>query len=380
MTILFFSRLFYPHIGGVEKHVLEVGKRLVEKNHKVIVVTEGTLIKDIPVYQSTSMSANVTGEVDGIEIHRIPVIRDSGVVPLSGTPQNDGGGRSVKENWFKKFRIWWWLWQHKDLIKNADIIHCHDVFFWYLPFRFIYPKKKVYITFHGYETKFPPSKKAILVRKISDWLSNGSICIGKYVKKWYGASSKYVTYGGVNIHNYHATVRGSYAKGIKILFIGRLEEDTGISIYLKILDVLKKRKISFEFEACGDGSLRGEVERYGMVYGFVKDMDKYIDRSDFVFTSSYLSILEAISRGKIVFGVFQNKLKEDYLKMAPFAKWIVIKCSAKDLADKILYFIKHQEEKQKIANTAFEWVKTQTWEKVLGIYIKLWGLKIPDRQ
>jgi len=343
MTILFFSRLFYPHIGGVERHVLEIGKRLVKKGHKVTVITEE--------YQSKESSAKTTGEVDGIKVHRINVGR---------------------ENLIKKFRIWWWLWQHREIIKNADIVHCHDVFFWYLPFRFLYPNKKVYTTFHGYETKFPPSKKAILVRKISERLSNGSICIGEYVKKWYGASSKYVTYGGVNIHNYHATVRGNYAKGVKILFIGRLEEDVGIPIYLRTLEILKRRGVRFTFEACGDGSLRGEVERYGMVYGFVKDMDKYIERSEFVFTSSYLSVLEAISRGKIVFSVFQNKLKEDYLKMSPFAKWIVIKSSAKDLADKIFYFIKHQEEKEKIANTAFEWVKTQTWEKIVSVYLNLW--------
>ena len=168
MTILFFSRLFYPHIGGVETHVLEVGKRLVKRGHKIIVITEK--------YQSKGESAKVTGEVDGIEIRRIPVERDSGVVPLSGTPQNDGG---------KKFRIWWWLWQHKDLIKNADIVHCHDVFFWYLPFRFLYFNKPVYTTFHGYETKFPPSKKAIFVRRISEKLSWGNICVGDYIKKWY---------------------------------------------------------------------------------------------------------------------------------------------------------------------------------------------------
>jgi len=391
MTILFFSRLFYPHIGGVEKHVLEVGKRLVKKNHKVIVVTEGTLIKDIPVYQSTSMSDKVTGEVDGIKIHRIPVgrkqnqySRHAGLSSISHSRerfwvrsayQNDVIGVVAKDTWFKKFRIWWWLWQHKDLIKNADIIHCHDVFFWYLPFRFIYPNKKVYITFHGYETKFPPSKKAILIRKISEKLSWGNICVGDYIRKWYGTKPTFVTYGGVEIRNSKFEIRNKSKTQIskpKIVFIGRLEEDTGISIYLKILDVLKKRKISFEFEACGDGSLRGEVERYGVVYGFVKDMDKYIVRSDFVLTSSYLSIFEAISRGKIVFSVFQNKLKGDYLKMAPFAKWIVIGNSPEGLVDKILYLLRHQEKKEIITNSAYNWVKTQTWGKVLGKYLSLW--------
>jgi len=167
-------------------------------------------------------------------------------------------------------------------------------------------------------------------------------------------------------------VRGSYAKGIKILFIGRLEEDVGIPIYLRTLEILKRKGVRFTFEACGDGSLRGEVERYGMVYGFVKDMDKYIDRSDFVFTSSYLSILEAISRGKIVFSVFQNKLKEDYLKMSPFARWIIIENSPQRVADKIQYFTKHRKEREVLVNKSYEWVKTQTWEKIVSVYLSLW--------
>jgi len=346
MTILFFSRLFYPHIGGVERHVLEIGKRLVKKGHKIIVITEE--------YQSKDSSAKVTGDADGIEIHRIDVGQD---------------------NSKKKFKIWRQLFKLKQIIKDADIIHCHDVFFWYLPFRFIYPNKKVYTTFHGYETKFPPSKKAIFIRKISEKLSWGNICVGDYIKKWYGTKPTYTTYGGVGILPINTNTTNKYQsknKKLKILFIGRLEEDTGILIYLKALDVLKKRKISFEFEVCGDGSLRRIAMKYGKVYGFVKDMDKYIERSDFVFTSSYLSVLEAISRGKIVFSVFQNKLKEDYLKMSPFAKWVVIGNSPLEIADKIFYFSKHQVEKEKIIDSGYEWVKTQTWEKVVSLYLSLW--------
>ena len=40
MTIVFLARRFYPLIGGVEKHVMEISKRLVAAGHRVIVVTE----------------------------------------------------------------------------------------------------------------------------------------------------------------------------------------------------------------------------------------------------------------------------------------------------------------------------------------------------
>src|SRR6266566_2270200 len=104
MRILFFSRLFYPHIGGVEKHVMEIGKRLVAMGHKVIVVTE----------HSEKGSKSIE-EVNGITVQRINVGADDRL---------------------KKFGIWRQLWRLRKLISSADIIHCHDVFFWYLPFRF----------------------------------------------------------------------------------------------------------------------------------------------------------------------------------------------------------------------------------------------------
>jgi len=71
------------------------------------------------------------------------------------------------------------------LIQEADIVHCHDVFFWYLPFRFLYPKKKVFTTFHGWEGIFPPKWQAKVIRNISEKLSFGNICVGDFIRKWY---------------------------------------------------------------------------------------------------------------------------------------------------------------------------------------------------
>lgn len=43
MKILFFARLFYPHIGGVEKHLFEISTRLTAMGHEVTIVTESLL-------------------------------------------------------------------------------------------------------------------------------------------------------------------------------------------------------------------------------------------------------------------------------------------------------------------------------------------------
>lgn len=335
MTILFLTRLFHPRIGGVETHVKEVAKRLVEKGHRVIVVTEthGRSQKDI----------------DGIKVIRL---------------------KQGKDNWFKKFRIWFWFLKHNELLIQTDVIHCHDVFFWMLPFRFLLPRKKIFTTFHGYETVFPPSKKAEFVRKISEKLSNGTIAVGDFIKKWYGTKPTYVTYGGVNkIQNSKIKIQNYNAK-LKILFIGRLEEDTGVPIYLQVLEKLKEKHVAFEFTACGNGKLAQHARKYGKVTGFVLNIPWYIVQADIVFASSYLSILEALAYGKPVFAVYTNPLKKDYLMLSPFHKWITIAYSAETLAQEIVKTFKRR--KMETNKKAKQWASGQSWDAVVALYEKLW--------
>ena len=117
MNIIFFARLFYPHIGGVEKHVMRVSEELIKAGNKVSIVTEG-FKKDLAEFE-------VYGD---IRIFRIPVFP------------------TLEKS--KKWLIWKWLLAHQQLIFEADIVHIHDVFYWFIPFLF---RKRFYLTYHGYE-------------------------------------------------------------------------------------------------------------------------------------------------------------------------------------------------------------------------------------
>jgi len=142
---------------------------------------------------------------------------------------------------------------------------------------------------------------------------------------------------------------------IKCLFIGRLEKDLGLETYFQALDSLKLKA-----DFAGDGSLRNKCQKYGKVLGFT-DIKKIISNYDIIFTSSYLSILESLIHKKPVYSVYENSLKEDYLKMSPFSKYInIINNSGEISLDK------------KYSQKGYEWAKKQTWEKVTDIYIKLW--------
>src|SRR3989344_359384 len=269
MKILFLTRGFYPGIGGVEKHVEEVSKILIKKGHDLTVVTK---------------SYGDEGLYKGIKIKRI---------------------KKMQDNWFEKFYVWIWFWKNKQLIKNADIVHAHDVFYWYLPFRFMFPRKKVFITFHGYES-YPVRKRAIIVRRISELLSNGNICVGDFIKKWYGTKANFVIYGAVNV----SAVNKRTINRQSAIFYGRLDDQTGVLDYAKATELIKV---------------------------------KYLENYNFAFVSRYLSILEALAAKRLAFALYDNPIKEDYLRMSPFSGYIVIENSPKKLAERVDYYLRNRQ-------------------------------------
>lgn len=348
MKVLFLTRRFYPDIGGVEKHVLEIGKRLVRSGHNIVVVTQ---------------SQGKEKELEGIRIVRIT---------------------EVPNNTSEKTHIWKWLFTNRNLIEEADIVHAHDVYFWYFPFRFLYPFKKSFITFHGYES-YPIKKKAIVVRKLSEYLANGNIIVGDFIKKWYGTNPNYVTYGGVEISNLPARLASKRAgkAGIKYqisnkiksesaVFIGRLDEQTGILDYAEAIKLIKKKISQFEFAIIGDGKYKNRLKEF-KVMGFDKNAEKYFKKYNFAFVSRYLSILEAMANRRLVFAHYDNPVKEDYLKRSPFAEFIIIENSAEKIAEKVNYYFNHQKEASLLINKAYEWVKNESWTKVVKSYTELWG-------
>lgn len=335
MSILFFSRLFYPHIGGVERHVLEISKLLVKKGNKVTVVTE----QHFPVLRLDEI-------FEGIRILRIPGL---------------GKGK------LKKFKIWKWLWVNIELIRNAEIVHCHDVFFWYLPFRFLFPFKKIFTTFHGYEG-FPLKSKNILIHKISESLSNGNICVGEFIKKWYKTNPDIVVYGGVS--NVKNTI--SAKNPHSALFIGRLERQTGILRYMEAFKIIKKKIPDFKFVMIGEGKLGNKITANVELLKPLVNAPKYFNYYNFAFVSGYLSIMEAMMAKRLVFAIYDNPLKRDYLKMTPFSKKIVIANSPYEMASKVFYYLENSKEEEKVIKLAYNWVKQKTWTAMVNNYLKLW--------
>lgn len=342
MTVLFFARRFYPLIGGVEKHVLKLSQILVKRGYKVVVITEN--------YQSMSPSAIY----EGIQIYRI----------------STGG-----EGKLKKFRIWLGLIRYLGIMKSADVVHCHDIFFWYLPFRFIFPFKKVYTTFHGYEGNKIPKKKEILMHKIAEIFSHGNICVGNFYKKWYGTKATFVIYGATDkIIKFNKNINKNL-----IVFLGRLEEETGILEYLKAFKKVRISHKELQLVVLGDGSLKEKAKKYVLdnklnvkFEGFVRNIDPFLQRAHFVFVSRHLGIIEALMNKKYVLSVYNNEIMKDYLEMTPFSKYISISSGWQEIRDELNTNILNESEKNIQINKGYEWVKNQTWENMTDLYLKLW--------
>ena len=116
MKIVMFTKYFYPHIGGVEKHVECLSNKICEmckSNIEISIITH-------KYYDGIKSFENRKG----VKIYRF---------------------RYPKIKYIGLLNIWLWLFKNINIVKEADIIHIHDVFIWYLPLRLIYPRKKVFV-------------------------------------------------------------------------------------------------------------------------------------------------------------------------------------------------------------------------------------------
>lgn len=336
MNILLFSQSFSPNIGGVENHLNGLIPELQKAGQQINVITINN-----KNYKSFEI-------INGVKVYRINY-------------------PSVK--FFGLLKIWQEIFKKIKLIKEADIIHIHDVFIYFLPFKFLFPNKKVITIFHGWENKFPVPIKNILYKKLAQKLSTKTISIGAYVNKYYQLKNKnnYVSYGAVKTPTKEITLKTKEKNSF--LFLGRLEKDTGLETFLKTLDLIQeKHKINVVF--CGDGPLKNECKKYGKVKGFI-DPKKELENAEFCFVGGYLSMLEAFSYKCKVIASYENQLKKDYWLDSPFAENLIIDKNPQELSEKIISILKNKKENAKKINNTYELIKSYSFEKLAKLYLEV---------
>lgn len=335
MKILFLTRLYYPHVGGVEKHIEKVSEIFINKGHKVTVLTTK--------HERSLSSIESYKKVDIVRFTQ----------------------PSVK--YYGLFYTWYWLFQNRLLIKQSDIVHIHDVFIWYWPFKLIYPKKKVYITFHGQWGKYPISRVDIIQKRLGRYFARGVISIGKYIDKNYGIVSDILSYGAVSLPRQNIVKKENI-----FLYVGRLDNITGLPTFLKFLNTLKSNnKIKLRIVFCGDGELRTECGLYGEVLGWSDPAD-YYKKAKYVFASGYLTVLEALINKCLVFTAYHHPLQKDYYTLTPFIKYIYTTSNYTDLTKKFNYLYLNRKVSAKMINDSYKWVQNETWSGLAENYLRLW--------
>lgn len=335
-TILFVTQFYYPHIGGVEKHVSQISRQLLTRKNSITILTE-----------QYDNSLPLTEIIDGVSVIRIPI------------------GNS---KFLKKFYIWKWIFFHFDTIRDAKIIHVHDVFYYLLPFRLFIFSKKIFMTFHGYEG-FPVKKRWVISRKIAETLTAGNICVGDFMKKWYFTKPTKIIYGAVS-----TTKLKNIRNAQSAVFFGRLDDQTGILEYVAAYKKIKKIYPKFKFTVVGEGNLRQKLPKDIKTLPFTHKTEEYISNNRFIFVSRYLSILEALIQKREVIAVYDNPIKKDYLMMSPFKEYISVAGNSGDIARIVLNKLKNKHNGAQLGK-GYEFARQLSWQNLAKIYLKLWEIR-----
>jgi len=328
---------FAPRLGGVEKHVLRVSQELAHLGHAVTVLTR----QWEPEWPQQE-------EVQGVRVRRAA----------------GGLAKALLD-------------RQLDLLQQADLIHCHDL---YSYLRFYAPawpaaRPPLFVTFHGYEG-YPVSRTARWLRRRLAARAAGVICMGEFICRWYGHACDDISYGAVDAP---AERPPPPAPDAPALYVGRLAPDTGIMEYLEALRILRDRGHVVALSICGDGPLRDAVVALARdadlavtLHGWTADVGPLLSGCRFAFVSGYLTVLEAMAHRRLACSIHDNPLKRDYLELFPAAHHMIIADSPESLAADIQQHLEDANLAAARTEAAEAYAREQTWDRVAALYLGLY--------
>ncbi len=346
MRIAFFVHRYWPVVGGVEIYMQRLARALISMGHTVDVVTSASR-EDLPERDSH----------EGVSIYRFPALRSA-------------------------LRCRLWIVRNIGLFRRADVVHVSNThmleYFW----RMVGPlvdRRKVFLTRHGmsYIHPVPEWEKRRAVRSLR--LASGVVHDGAFIEKWLGVKPDICPDQG--LWPAADTLTPVPEPGPdRAVYVGRLEPDSGIRMYLEAVRILTKaRGRVFRLDAYGDGSLAVELaeraEREGLAvtfHGRVANAQNRITDGCFAFIDGRMAMQEAMARRRLVLAAFTDPLKEDYVGTEPFSSYLVAAGTGADLAERVIHFMDHPEQRRALVDRAFAHARTLTWERTAESYVGLW--------
>ncbi len=337
------SAKYHPAIGGVEKHVSQVATILSGKRIRLTILTSSHT-PDLPRQEQER----------NVRVIRLPYGWDRNP-PL----------------------VYLWMIANRRRFRGFRVIHIHDtlpLLLWYLPLLVMDFATPVYATFHGFE-RDPVPVIFKLLRKIARRLVSGSICIGHFIPETYGVDCDVILTGATDCVDLVEQPRNG------AVFVGRLEQDTGLLGYIEAIAILKKKHgIEMPLTLCGKGSLRREASDLAKSRGIAMEQMGLVSNPQAVMNSNqiclaagYLSILEAMSLGLPVIGIAGSPLKAAYLKgVLKDNGSISIQTTPEGVAREIARIINDPHLAARISERGKQFASKMSWDRMTRAYLDLW--------
>lgn len=350
MKVLFFVHRFWPSVGGVEKYIYELARALTTKGHDVTIVA-GAHVEDLPEVE----------HVDGITVYRFPAIRS----PL---------------------RCRYWFRRHRSLFDTVDVVHVSNTHMlenlWKMLGRRL-DRRRTFLTRHGMSCVFPvPEAEKERARRSLDLVA-GVVHDGEFIGKWLGVEPDICPNQGLSPEADELTPVPEPAPDSAV-YIGRVEADSGIRIYMDaVRELTRRHRRVFRLDVYGDGSLmtglREQVASEALPIQFhgrtANAQDRIVDGC-FAFIDGRMAIQEAMARRRLVLAGYVDPLKRDYVCGEPFSPYLVAEGNGPALAERVIYYSDHPQERAALIDRAYQHARTLSWSRTAAAYLDLWHRRL----
>jgi len=353
MNLLFFVHRFWPSIGGVEKYVGELAKALGTMGHEVTVVAGAHVagLRERERYQ-------------GVRLYRFPAYRSP-------------------------FRCRCWLWRHRHLFDAADVVQVSNThmleYLWCMLGPWL-ERGKLFLTRHGMSSGFPvPERNRARAQRSLD-LCSGIAHDGAFIEKWLGVAPDLCPDQGLSPEADELALLPEPAPDSAV-YVGRLEPDTGIRIYLDVVRELNRNyRQRFSLDVYGGGSLLADLRRHALdeglpvrFHGPTPDAQERIADACFALLDGRMAIQEAMARRRVVLAGYVDPLKHDYVCGEPFSSYLTAAGDGAALARQVLYHIEHPQERALCVARAFQYARGLSWKRTAAAYLGLWRDRLATR-
>ena len=377
--ILIFAAYFYPHVGGYEKIVYELSRRLVQKGY------------EIDILACNTEKALAYEELDGIHIYRLPCWNAlNSVYPIPKPCPTS----------FKILR--------RLLRKNYDVIHTQTRFFITSFLGLILAKLKRTPLMH---TEYG-ARHSIISNKVIDLISRaydhsiGALIVKSARRnigvseaaceflKHLGATSIQLVHDGIDTTIFKKKEDTNYRQkagiskdAIVITFVGRLIYAKGVQDLISAFSRIKDTAPEVKLLIVGDGPYRAELEKLAqqtdcassILFLGQRNQDEVIDvlsATDIFVNPSYseglpTSVMEAASIGLSIIATDVGGTREI---ITTDKTGILVKAGdVGQLAEELSRLLTNSELREKLGKNARILVEQKfNWDKITGEYIKLY--------